>query len=115
MPYSKRLFIILLGFGLLIGAAACSNDAPQAWSGEDLLKHADVMGNAGTAYAVHDICMPMIESDAEISSRVSLTIGAKRYTQLLEMASPKKRSVFVACSKERNHEYRSNLVPCSAW
>ena len=85
MPYSNRLFAILVALGLLIGAVACGNDAPQAWSEENLLKHVDAMGNAGTAYAVHDICMPMIEGDEEISSRVSLTIGAKRYTQLLEM------------------------------
>jgi len=88
MPIHSRTLTVLLSLTVMI-LAACADEATQVWSEKDLLRYTDVMSNAGTAYAVHDVCMPMIEGDEEISERVSLEIGAKRYTQLQAMDTAK--------------------------
>jgi hypothetical protein len=85
MTFCKRIIAALSIFGMATVLSACENQDPPPWDEDDLLKHAHSMANAGKAYAVHDVCMPMIEADEETSERLSLAIGAKRYTQLQKM------------------------------
>lgn len=67
------------------GINGCGDGGAAPWTDKDLEKFSDQMSNAGKAFAVADICMPLIDGDAETRTRVILEISAKRYTQLLDI------------------------------
>lgn len=71
--------------GLCAGLYGCGNGAPAPWTNKDIEKFSEQMSNAGKAFAVADVCMPLIDSDADTRNRVILEISAKRYTQLLDI------------------------------
>ncbi len=82
---NRRIRDAVVLFALYGGLSACSQGTSTPWTNKDLEKFSDQMSNAGKAFAVADVCMPLIDSDADTRTRVILEISAKRYTQLLEI------------------------------
>ncbi len=82
---------LLIGAALMLVLWACeAQEVP--WSADELKDHQEQMHNAGRAFAVRDLCMPMINEDEDARLRVLLAIEAKRYSQLKEIDTEARRA-----------------------
>lgn len=72
---------VLLSFVPILFALGCG---PQAdpWTEEKFESYLRIMGDTGTNFAAHDVCMPMIAGDEDVRERVALEVGAKRFSEL---------------------------------
>ncbi|TNE56744.1 MAG: hypothetical protein EP340_10870 [Alphaproteobacteria bacterium] len=79
-----------LAFVLLTGMLMGCDPKPEEWDEDTFYKYYDIMTNMGTAYAVHDVCMPMLEDDAEARKRLTQEINPQRWAELLELDTAEK-------------------------
>ena len=67
---------------LAILAAACSDGAPEPWSAAKMGALSEQFGHIAEAYAVVDVCMPMIDADKNAKRSVISKIEVRHFTQL---------------------------------
>jgi hypothetical protein len=76
-PLTLCCFVIL--------AAACSDQAPEPWSVREMNALSEQFGHIAEAYAVVDICIPMIDADKDAKRSVISKIEVRHYSQLSQM------------------------------
>jgi hypothetical protein len=81
MRFTRSIAISGLTFSLL----GCSSEQVEPWNPAELTALTEEFAHIAEAYAVVDVCMPMIDAHADAKYRVVSQIEVHRYTQLLNM------------------------------
>lgn len=69
---------------VLIATLACTPQEAPPWSDAEMSDLLDYFGEVGEAYAILDICIPMLEADSEAKYQLVSAIKADRYAKLLQ-------------------------------
>jgi hypothetical protein len=86
---------------LAILAAACSEGEPEPWSAAEMSALSEQFGHIAEAYAVLDVCMPMIDADKDAKHSVISKIEVRRYSQLSHMNTEAELAKFLAHHRQR--------------
>jgi hypothetical protein len=81
---------------LAILAAACSERAPDPWSAAEMNALSEQFGHIAEAYAVVDVCMPMIDANKDAKRSVISKIDVRHYSQLSQMDTEAELAKFFA-------------------
>ena len=81
---------------LAILAAACSESAPKPWSAAEMSALSEQFGHIAEAYAVVDVCMPMIDANKDAKRSVISKIDVRHYSQLSQMDTEAELAKFFA-------------------
>jgi hypothetical protein len=65
-------------------SAACSDSGPEPWSAAEMNKLREQFSHIAEAYAVVDICIPMIDADKDAKRSVISKIGVRHYSQIAQ-------------------------------
>lgn len=76
-----------LSVAILLVLASCSEPEVPPWTDSEMEELLGYFGEIGEAYALLDICMPMLEADGEAKYELVSAIKADRYAKLLQMDS----------------------------
>ena len=87
---------IALCCGIAIFAAACSENAPKPWSKAEMRTLSEQFSHIAEAFAVVDVCMPMIDADQEVKRSVIAKIEVRRYSQLSAINTKAEVAKFLA-------------------
>jgi len=77
-------------------AAACSDEAPEPWNAREMNALSEQFGHIAEAYAVVDVCIPMIDADKDAKRRVLSKIDVRRYSQLSQLDTEAELAKFLA-------------------
>ncbi len=92
-------FIAISGFTFsLLG---CSNEQLEPWNPAELSALTEEFAHIAEAYAVVDVCMPMLDADQDAKYRVVSQIEVRRYTQLSKMNTEAELANFFAHHQQR--------------
>jgi hypothetical protein len=86
---------------LAILAAACSDTAPEPWNAAEMSALSEQFSHIAEAYAVVDICMPMIDANKDAKRSVISKIEVRRYSQLSQMDTEAELANFFAHHRQR--------------
>ncbi len=86
---------------LAILAVACSDGATKPWSAAEMSALSEQFGHIAEAYAVVDVCVPMIDADKDAKRRVIAKIAVRRYSQLSQMDTEAELANFFAHHRQR--------------
>ncbi|MCH8084207.1 MAG: hypothetical protein IH885_08215 [Myxococcales bacterium] len=86
--------ITLCWFAIL--AAACSESGPEPWSAAEMSALSEKFSHIAEAYAVVDICMPMIDQNKDAKRSVISKIEIRHYSQLSQMDTEAELANFFA-------------------
>jgi hypothetical protein len=81
---------------LAIFAAACSERAPDPWSAAEMNALSEQFGHIAEAYAVVDVCMPMIDANKDAKRSVISKIDVRHYSQLSQVDTEAELAKFFA-------------------
>jgi hypothetical protein len=81
---------------LAILAAACSESTPKPWSAAEMNALSEQFGHIAEAYAVVDVCMPMIDANKDAKRSVISKIDVRHYSQLSQMDTEAELAKFFA-------------------
>ena len=82
-------------------AAACSDRAPEPWTAAEMSALSEQFGHIAEAYAVVDVCMPMIAVNKDAKHSVISKIEVRRYSQLSQMDTEAELAKFFAHHRQR--------------
>jgi len=91
-------FVTLVWLATL--AAACSERAPEPWSAAEMNALSEQFGHIAEAYAVVDICMPMIDANKDAKRSVISKIEVRHYSQLSQMDTEAELAKFFAHNRQ---------------
>lgn len=91
--------VTLCWFAIL--AAACSDSAPEPWSAAEMSALSEQFSHIAEAYAVVDICIPMIDANKDAKRRVISKIAVRHYSQLSRMDTEAELAKFLAIHRQR--------------
>jgi hypothetical protein len=77
-------------------AAACSDQTPEPWSAREMNALSEQFGHIAEAYAVVDVCIPMIDADKDAKRSVISEIEVRHYSQLSQMNTEAELARFFA-------------------
>ena len=86
---------------LAIFAAACSDREPEPWSAAEMRVLSEQFAHIAEAYAVVDVCMPMIAANKDAKRSVISKIEVRRYSQLSQMDTEAELAGFFAYHRQR--------------
>jgi hypothetical protein len=86
---------------LAIVAAACSDEPVEPWSAAELSALSEQFQHIAEAYAVVDVCMPMIAADKVAKRSVISKIDVRRFSQLSQMETEAELAGFFAYHRQR--------------
>jgi len=86
---------------LAILAAACSDRAPEPWNAAEMSALSEQFRHIAEAYAVVDICMPMIDANKDAKRNIISKIEVRRYSQLSQMNTEAELAKFFAHHRQR--------------
>jgi hypothetical protein len=86
---------------LAILAVACSDGAPEPWSAAEMRTLSEQFSHIAEAYAVVDVCMPMIDVNKDAKRSVISKIEVHRYSQLSRMDTEAELAKFFAYHRQR--------------
>ena len=86
---------------LAIVAAACSDEPVEPWSAAELSALSEQFQHIAEAYAVVDVCMPMIAADKVAKRSVISKIDVRRFSQLSQMDTEAELANFFAYHRQR--------------
>jgi hypothetical protein len=75
--------VALVWFAIL--ATACSEGAPEPWSAAEMSALSEQFVHIAEAYAVVDVCMPMVDANKDAKRSVISKIDVRHYSQLSQM------------------------------
>jgi len=81
---------------LVILVAACSDQAPEPWSVREMNALSEQFGHIAEAYAVVDVCIPMIDANKDAKRSVISKIEVRHYSQLSQMNTEAELAKFIA-------------------
>ncbi len=96
----QRARSVTLGW-LVIASAACSDKAPEPWSAAEMSALSEQFSHIAEAYAVLDVCMPMIAADKDAKRSVISKIEVRRFSQLSQMDTEAELANFFAYHRQR--------------
>jgi hypothetical protein len=82
-------------------AVACSDGAPEPWSAAEMNALSKQFGHIAEAYAVVDICIPMIDADKDAKYSVISKIEVRRFSQLAQLDTEAELANFFAHHRQR--------------
>ena len=85
---------------LAILAVACSERAPEPWSAAEMSALSEQFGHIAEAYAVVDVCMPMIDANKDAKRSVISKIEVRHYSQLSQMDTEAELAKFSAHNRQ---------------
>ena len=86
MPKMKRAGLgVFLSATILFAIVACTESDGPPWTDREMQEKLDYIGEVGETYALLDMCIPMIEADAEARYQLVSAIEADRYAKLLQI------------------------------
>jgi hypothetical protein len=91
---------VAVGCGIAIFAVACSERAPKPWSAAEMSALSEQFGHIAEAYAVVDVCIPMIDADQEAKRSVIAKIEVRHYSQLSRMNTKAEVARFLAYHRQ---------------
>ncbi len=86
---------------LALSLPGCSDDKLQPWNPAELTALTEEFTHIAEAYAVVDLCMPMLDADRDAKYRVISAIEVQRYTQLLNIDTEAELTRFLAHHQRR--------------
>ncbi len=86
---------------LAIVAAACSDQRVEPWSAAELSALSEQFEHIAEAYAVVDVCIPMIDADKVAKRSVISKIDVRRFSQLSQMDTEAELAGFFAYHRQR--------------
>jgi len=86
---------------LAILATACSEGTPEPWNAAEMRTLSEQFGHIAEAYAIVDVCMPMIDADKDAKRSVISKIEVRHYSQLLQMDTEAELANFFAHHRQR--------------
>jgi hypothetical protein len=86
---------------LAVLATACSDSAPEPWNAAEMNKLSELFGHIAEAYAVVDVCIPMIDADKDARYRVTSKIEVRHFTQLSQIDTEARLAEFFAHHRKR--------------
>ncbi len=81
---------------LAILAIACSESGPEPWSAAEMNALSEQFNHIAEAYAVVDVCMPMIDANKAAKRSVISKIEIRHYSQLSQMDTEAELAKFFA-------------------
>lgn len=90
---------ITLGW-LAILAIACSESGPEPWSAAEMRALSEKFSHIAEAYAVIDVCMPMIDANKDAKRSVISKIEIRHYSQLSRMDTEAELANFFAYHRQ---------------
>ncbi len=81
-------------------AAACSESGPEPWSAAEMSALSEKFSHIAEAYAVVDICMPMIDQNKDAKRSVISKIGIRHYSQLSQFDTEAELANFFAYQRQ---------------
>ncbi len=81
-------------------AVACSESAPEPWSAAEMSALSDEFSHIAEAYAVVDVCMPMIDANKDAKRSVISKITIRHYSQLSQMDTEAELANFFAYHRQ---------------
>jgi hypothetical protein len=81
---------------LAVFSTACSDSAPKPWNAAEMNELSELFGHIAEAYAVADVCIPMIDADKDARFRVTSKIQARHFTQLSQIDTEARLAEFFA-------------------
>ena len=90
---------ITLGW-LAILAIACSESGPEPWSAAEMRALSEKFSHIAEAYAVVDVCMPMIDANKDAKRSVISKIEIRHYSQLSRMDTESELASFFAYHRQ---------------
>jgi hypothetical protein len=97
MPVAR---CVALCFGIAIVASACSDEATKPWNPAEMSALSEKFGHIAEAYAVVDVCIPMIDADKEAKRSVIAKIEIRHYSQLSRMNTEAEIAKFLAFHRQ---------------
>lgn len=97
---SRSHFAALCASGCAAFAAACSDDTRRPWTAGELNALTEQFSHIAEAYAVVDVCIPLVAADADAKHRVISKIGVRHYSQLSELDTEAELAKFIAHHRE---------------
>ncbi len=76
--------------------AACSDKAPEPWNAREMNELSEQFSHIAEAYAVVDVCIPMIDADKDAKRRVLSKIEVRHYSKLSQMNTEAELAKFLA-------------------
>jgi len=86
---------------LVIVALACSDSGPEPWSAAEMSALSEQFSHIAEAYAVVDVCMPMIDADKDAKFSVISKIEVRRFSQLTQLDTEAELENFFAHHRQR--------------
>jgi len=86
---------------LATAAAACSEQAPKPWSSAEMSALSEQFAHIAEAYAVVDVCVPMIAADKDAKYTVISKIDVRHFSQLAQMDTEAELARLIAHHRER--------------
>jgi hypothetical protein len=80
---------------------ACSDKAPKPWNAAEMSALSEKFGHIAEAYAVIDVCVPMIDADKNAKRSVISKIEVRRFTQLSQLDPEAELAKFFAHHRQR--------------
>jgi hypothetical protein len=99
---------LVLG-AILLGLVSCSQDEVAPWTDKEMKELLGYFEEIGQAYALVDICMPMIEEDEEAKYQLIADIKADRYARILQMDTERELKKLLAHFRGRGGTSKQNL------
>lgn len=90
---------ITLGW-LAILAIACFESGPEPWSAAEMRALSEKFSHIAEAYAVIDVCMPMIDANKDAKRSVISKIEIRHYSQLSRMDTEAELASFFAYHRQ---------------
>ena len=85
---------------LAILTLACSDGAPEPWTAAEMNALSKQFGHIAEAYAVVDVCLPMIDANQEAKREVISKIDVRHYSQLSQMDTEAELAKFIALHRK---------------
>jgi len=81
---------------LAILAVACSESAPEPWSAAEMSALSEKFSHIAEAYAIVDVCMPMIDANKDAKRSVISKIEIRHYSKLSQLDTEAELANFFA-------------------
>lgn len=105
-PLVKCLQAGLIAFALW----ACSPTQPPPWTETEMKELLEYFGEVGQAYALVDMCIPMIEADGEAKYQLVTAIKADRYAKIKQFDTQRELVNLLAHFRGRGGSTQQNLA-----
>lgn len=106
---ATRLAKVFVLAAMLLGLIACSQPDIPPWTEGEMEELLEYFGEVGEAYALVDMCIPMIEADPEAKYQLVTAIEADRYARIRQMDTDQELKKLFAYFRQRGGTSQQNI------